>query len=120
MEKQVQPNHRFLHGVFTFEGRGLEAPAPLSPPVLYTVPSDKRAQLIYMRGGNSSEELIYLALMRDEQLMRLFPIGAKASVHVSLAVVEDIFPDSRLEVFVAAPKGLRGSVVFDFGLLEAD
>jgi assimilatory nitrate reductase catalytic subunit len=52
--------------------------------------------------------------------MRLFPVGARASVHVPLAVVEDIFPESRLEVLVAAPEGVSGTVVIDVGILEVD
>ena len=43
--------------------------------------------------------------MRDGKPMRIFPIGAKAAMHVPLAVVEDLMPDSKVEVFVAAPAG---------------
>jgi hypothetical protein len=50
--------------------------------------------------------------------MRLFPIGAKAATHVELAVVEDLEPETILEVLVAAPAGLTGSVVVDIGLVE--
>ena len=50
--------------------------------------------------------------------MRMFPIGAKASVHVPLAVLEDIEPDSRIEVLVSAPAGTRGHVVLDLGFME--
>jgi hypothetical protein len=52
--------------------------------------------------------------------MRYFPIGAKASLHVPLAVVEDLFPESKLAVLLAAPKGSTGTVVIDFGLFEVD
>jgi hypothetical protein len=41
-------------------------------------------------------------------------------MHVPLAVVEDLFPESKLEVFVAAPKGTSGAVVIDFGIIEVD
>ncbi len=111
---------RFIHGVFAFEGRGLDAPQTLGPSTRYVVPPAKRAQLIYMRGGNSADELVYLVLTRDEQPMRYFPIGAKSSVHIPLAVVEDIFPGSRLGVLLAAPKGATGTVVIDVGLLEVE
>ncbi len=47
-----------------------------------------RAQLIYLRAGNSCSEPIYLVLLRDGKTMRFFPIGAKASEHVPLVVVE--------------------------------
>jgi nitrite reductase/ring-hydroxylating ferredoxin subunit len=46
--------------------------------------------------------------MRDGKPMRLFPIGARASTHVPLAVVEDIAPETLIEVFVAAPEGVAG------------
>jgi hypothetical protein len=111
---------RFIHGVFAFEGKGLDAPQALGAGTNYVVPADKRAQLIYMRGGNSSDELIYLVLTRDGKAMRYFPIGAKSSVHVPLAVVEDIFPESKMAVSLAAPKGAAGTVVIDIGILEVD
>jgi hypothetical protein len=114
----MTPIPRFIQGVFAFEGKGLDAPQALD--VRYAVPADKRSQLIYMRGGNSADALICLVLTRDEKPMRYFPIGAKASLHVPLAVVEDIFPESKLGVLVAAPKGTSGMVVVDIGILEAD
>ena len=114
----METTPRFLQGVFTFEGQGLTAAALLAASTVYTVPFAKRSQLIYLRAGNSSDELIALILMRDGTPMRYFPIGAKADSHVSLAVVEDLMPDTKLEVFVAAPLGISGSVVLDIGLLE--
>lgn len=116
----MEPKPRFIHGVYAYEGKGLEAPFLLDARATYTVPRDKRAQLIYLRGGNSGSELVCLVLMRDERPLRFFPIGAKAGMHVPLAVVEDLFPESKLDVFIAAPKGAQGSVVVDFGLIEVD
>src|SRR5262245_17776678 len=94
----------FLQGVYPFEGRGLTKPVQLDAKLSYRVPPDKRSQLIYFRGGNSSAELIYLVFMRDNKPMRYFPLGAKATVHVQLAVVEDLLPDSHLDIFLAAPE----------------
>jgi hypothetical protein len=119
-ETSMNQGHRFIHGVFSFEGKGLDAPYPLADAATYVVPGDKRAQLVYMRGGNSAGEMIYLVLTRDGKPMRYFPIGAKGSVHVPLAVVEDIFPESKLGVLVAAPRGTAGTVVLDLGILESD
>jgi len=116
----MEPKPRFIHGVFAFEGKGLDAPFLLDPRAMYVVPKDKRAQLIYLRGGNSTSELVCLTLVRDGRPMRYFPLGAKAGMHVPLAVVEDLFPESKLEVFIGAPKGTAGTVVIDFGLLEVD
>lgn len=108
---------RFLQGVFSFTGQGLEQPVPLGD-VGYTVPADRRSQLIYFRAGNSSSELIYIQLLRDGKVMRLFPIGAKSDVHVQLAVVEDLFGATELALQIAAPKEVSGTVVIDIGLLE--
>jgi hypothetical protein len=109
---------KFLQGVFSFEGRGLQSPQALNPPLTYTVPADKRAQAIYFRAGNSSEEMIYLLINRDNKPMRYFPLGAKNAIHVPLAVVEDLHPDTVIDLLIAAPAGSTGSVVIDVGLAE--
>jgi hypothetical protein len=114
----METTPRRLSGIFPFEGTGLREATLLDPALDYTVPSDKRAQLIYLRLGNSADGLACLSLMRDGQVMRLFPVGARGAIHVSLAVVEDIFPDTRLEAFVAAPPGVAGELVVDIGLIE--
>jgi hypothetical protein len=109
---------RFIQGVFAFEGRGLERPEPLQPAAQHTVARDRRAQLIYLRGGNSSAELVYLVLRQNERPLRYFPLGAKAGAHVPLAIVEDLQPGALIDVLVAAPEGVRGSVLLDIGLME--
>ena len=109
---------QFLQGVYSFEGRGLTNPFSLSSELSYTVPAGKRGQMVYFRGGNSSAELIYAVLMRDGQPMRYFPMGARSDVHVPLAVVEDLLPSTKIEVYLAAPEHVSGSVVFDIGLVE--
>jgi len=109
---------RFIQGVFGFRGAGLDKLAPLKPKVAYKVPFDKRAQLIYLRAGNSTPEMIHLALLRAKVAFRYFPIGAKGAIHVQLAIVEDIDPESELELAIGAPEGLEGTVLVDLGLLE--
>ncbi len=109
---------KFLQGIFAFAGEGLDKAKLLSSTMAYIVPYDKRSQLIYFRAGNSSGELICLSLYRDGKVMRHFPVGAKASSHVSLAVVEDLQPDSKLEVFLSAPAEAAGTIVVDIGLVE--
>jgi len=110
--------HRFVQGMFAFEGRGLEAPVSLEPKAIYKVSPDKRAQLIYCRVGNPTPEFLYLVLQRDGKPMRLFPCGAKSGIHVPLAIIDDILPDSVLELVVAAPEGLAGKVMIDMGFVE--
>ena len=109
---------RFVQGVYRFTGTGLDRPMPLSSALDYTVPVDRRSQLIYLRAGNSSDELVYLVLQRAEKPMRYFPVGAKNAIHVSLALTEDIFPETNLTLKLAAPEGVSGFVVIDMGLLE--
>ena len=109
---------RFLQGVYSFEGKGLESPVPLDESLRYLVPPGMTTQPVYFRGGNSSGELIYLLLVRDGQPMRYFPIGARADVHVPLRVVEDLDSGTTVELHVAAPDGVAGSVVVDLGLVE--
>jgi len=108
---------QFLQGVFTFEGHGLAEPFRLDPSLVYTVPADREAQLVYFRAGNASPHLIYAVMMRDGEPMRYFPIGAESSTHIALRVVEDLLANTRLEVFVAAREG-AGEIVLDIGLVE--
>ena len=82
------------------------------------MPADKRGQLIYFRGGNSTAELAYVTLMQDGKPARTFSVGAKSGVHVPLAVVEDLQPDTRIEVFFGAAAGVSGTLVIDIGIIE--
>ena len=119
LERSMLEKPKFLQGVYEFEGQGLQSARPFAPaPLRYKVPFDRRAQLIYFRGGNSCEAMIYLLLLRNGSPMRYFPIGAQGAIHVPLAVVEDLHPDTELEIEIAAPAGVKGTVVIDVGLTE--
>ena len=109
---------RFLQGIFSFDGQGVDKPAPLDRTLTYTVPAGTTTQPLYFRGGNSTDELVTVVLVRDGAPMRYFPIGARDAVHVALAVVEDLEEDSVLELHLAAREGLTGTVVVDLGLVE--
>jgi assimilatory nitrate reductase catalytic subunit len=109
---------RFLQGIYPFEGGGVDKPALLHPELAYTVPPGITTQPLYFRGGNASDELVVVVLMRDGRPMRYFPIGAKADTHVPLAVVEDLEEGTVLELHLAAPEGLAGTTVVDLGLVE--
>ena len=114
----IDSTPRFLQGAFPFTGAGYGKPALLDPSLVYVVPADRRAQLIYLRGGNSTAELASITLMQDGKAARMFPVGAKAGIHVPLAVVEDLQPDTRIEVFFAAAEGVSGTMVLDLGIIE--
>ena len=108
----------FRQGIYEFVGAGADKPVLLHPSLTYTVPPGITTQPLYFRGGNSADELVTVVLVRDGSPMRYFPIGAKGAVHVQLAVVEDLDDDTVLELHVAAPDGLTGTVVVDMGLVE--
>ena len=109
---------KFLNGAYSFTGAGYDAGALLAPALVYTVPADKRAQLIYLRAGNSCGELVSVTFMQDGKVARIFPIGARMSVHVPLAVVEDLMPDTKIEIFFAAPAAVSGTLIIDIGIVE--
>ena len=114
----MQSIPRFLQGVFPFEGKGLDRPAPLGAELSYVVPDGVTAQAVYFRGGNAAAELICVVLIRDGAPMRYFPIGAQGDVHVPLRVVEDLVSGTVVEIWLAAPAGVTGTVIVDFGLVE--
>lgn len=113
----IESTPHFIQGVFPLTGAGLDSAAPIAG-TEYTVPADKRSQLIYFRAGSSADALVYVVLSCDGKPIRYFPIGAQSSVHVPLAVVEDLFPDSKITVSAAAPSGASGSLVLDIGFVE--
>jgi len=96
----------------------LDKPVLIDPELTYVVPEGWETQAVYFRAGNSSDELVTVVLLRDGVPMRLFPVGAKGSVHVSLRIVEDLLSGTRLEVHVAAPASTSGWIVVDLGLME--
>jgi len=110
--------NRFLQGIYPFDGAGLDKPVPISGELTHVVPDGVISQALYFRGGNSTDELITVVLMRDGVPMRYFPIGARSDVHVPLRVVEDIEGGSVVELQLVAPEGISGVVVVDLGLVE--
>ena len=110
--------NRFLQGIYPFEGMGLDKPTTISPELTHVVPDGVISQALYFRGGNSTDELVTVVLLRDGVPMRYFPIAAKGDVHVPLRVVEDIEGGSVVELRLVAPLGLAGTVVVDLGLVE--
>jgi hypothetical protein len=114
----VHSTPRFLQGVHAFEGKGLDQPVPIDDALSYLVPDGVVAQAVYFRGGNAAAELICVVLVRNGTPMRYFPIGAKGDVHVPLRVVEDLDAGTAVELWVAAPAGLTGTVIVDLGLVE--
>jgi hypothetical protein len=109
---------RFLQGAFEFVGAGYDKPVPLDDATRYVVPAGATTQPVYFRGGNSTKQMVTVVLFRDGAPMRYFPIAAKGATHVALRVVEDLLGDTALELYIAAPDGVKGTVIVDLGLVE--
>ncbi|WP_240757416.1 molybdopterin oxidoreductase family protein [Nakamurella flava] len=116
-DNAMHTRNKFLQGVFGFTGKGIDQPVPLDASLSYLVPDGSVAQALYFRGGNTTDELITLVMLRDGVPMRYFPIGAKSDVHVPLRVVEDLEGGTTVELQLAAPDGLTGTVILDIGLV---
>jgi hypothetical protein len=114
----IESTPYIITGILPFVGAGYGSPVTPDGMPTYTVPDDKRTQLIYLRAGNSADAMIVLTLLRDGKPMRLFPLGAKSGQHVPLAVLEDLYPETKLELQIAAPEGVTGTIVVDMGLVE--
>ena len=110
---------RFLQGAFPFAGRGLFDPVLLDDSLAYTVPEGHNGAIVYFRGGNHSDDLLYLVLAADGAPIRYFPVGPKGDFHVPLAIVETHLAGARLEILIAAPRGVSGTVIVDAGILQS-
>ncbi len=115
---RMHTKNRFLQGIYPFRGQGIDKPAPLHDELTYLVPNGSVAQALYFRGGNTTDEVVTVVLMRDGVPMRYFPIGARSDVHVPLRVVEDLEGGTAVELYLAASDGLSGTVIVDVGLVE--
>jgi hypothetical protein len=109
---------RLLQGVFPFEGKGLACPSSMGEALRYQVPAGRRAQFVYFRGGNTADTVVCATLTRDGTPMRMFPVGARGACHVPLAVIEDLLPNTLVELVISAPKGVTGEIIVDVGLVE--
>jgi assimilatory nitrate reductase catalytic subunit len=108
----------FFQGVFPFLGSGLTNPRLLNPHLAYTVPAGHKAALMYFRGGNASDQMIYLSVISNGVAKRYFPIGPQDGAHFELVIKDDIPAGTKLELHLASGAGVMGTVVVDVGFLE--
>lgn len=78
------------------------------------------ARVRLVRGGRLSDDLVYICVTANGTPIRYFPTGPKGDAHVMLAIVEQHLAGVRLDVCLAAPRGLVGSVVVDVGFIELE
>ena len=109
-----------LQGVYPFAGRGVQDARPINDELRYTVPGGHTAEVLYVRAGNHSDDLIYLTLIVDDKAVRYFPIGPKAHIHIPLVIVDPHPAGSVIDIGLGAPRGISGSVVVDVGVFEIE
>ena len=100
------------------KARGWRVPIPFQPPVTYQVPADKRVPDHLLPGGQRRAGNDLPGSDAPRQAHALLPGRREGAIHVPLAVLEDIPPGSPVEILIAAPAGLKSSVLIDVGFLE--
>ena len=109
---------RFLQGVYPFAGRGVFDLGPLHDDLCYTVPPGAAAEVVYVRAGNLSDDILYLALSVNGSPHPLLPGRAEGGLSRPPRHRRDLPAGSRIEVCLAAPRGLTGTIVVDVGIVE--
>ncbi len=107
----------FIQGTYNFQGEGIDKPVELYN-ASYTVPNHKTSKLVYCRIGQTSDDLINITLLRDGEVMRLFPLGMKNSMHFPLAIQEDLPAGTVISLQLSAPENASGSLFVDLGFME--
>lgn len=107
----------FLQGVAPYTGEGLHRQVEL-PGMEHRIPDGVVNQPVYIRVGNPSDELVYVAIRCGRTSQRIIPAGARSSIHVALRIVEDIEGGETIALSVAAPEGQSNEVVVDLGMVE--
>lgn len=105
-----------LQTITEVEGEGLDSPKDLG--LSYTVSQGCTAGVQYVRAGNTADGMANITLLKDGKVMRYFPISAGGSIHVPLAIVDDLRPGTEVTVTVAAEGS--GTLILDVGILEVN
>jgi hypothetical protein len=109
---------QFIQGTFPFIGAGITERIPLSHEAEYLVPEGCQAEVLYVRAGNHSNEIIYLTLCANSRPIRYFPLGKSEAMHIPLAIIEPHDAGTKLTIEISAVRGESGVVILDIGLLE--
>ncbi len=113
----METTPHFLNGVHSFSGSGLETATPLAG-LRYAVPSAKRAQLIYFRGGNSSAEMVAVQPGARRQADAHLPDRRQGRGPRAAGGGRGPAPGQRGRGVRGGPGGLSGQIVLDIGFLE--
>ena len=103
-----------LQTITEIGGEGLNSPEDLG--LSYTVPQGCTAGVQYVRAGSTAGGMANVTLLRDGKVMRYFSISAGGTVHVPLAIVDELEPGTEVSVTAAAEGA--GTLILDVGILE--
>lgn len=103
-----------LQTITALEGEGLDSPKDLG--LSYTVSQGCTAGVQYVRAGSTAGGMVNITLLKNGKVMRYFPISAGGSIHVPLAIVDELRPGTEIHV-TAAGEG-SGILILDIGILE--
>lgn len=104
-----------LQKIVPYRGMGLDAPSDVEN-LTFTVSQGTTAGVQYVRAGNASDGMALVTLLKNGDAMRLFPVSAGGTVHVPLAIVDDLKPGTEITVCVSGEAS--GTLVLDIGILE--
>lgn len=107
-------NTVLLQTITECEGNGLGESSPLG--LEYTVPQGCTAGLQYVRLGTTSTGMVNVTVLRDGKTMRYFPVAGGNSMHVQLAIVDQLESGEHIEITAGAEEG--GTLILDIGILE--
>ncbi len=105
-----------LQTITKIEGEGLDSPKPLN--LTYTVTQGCTAGVQYVRAGSTVTGMMNITLLKNGKVMRYVPVAAGSTMHVPLAIVDDLRSGTGIEV-VAAAEG-SGTLILDIGILEVN
>lgn len=105
-----------LQTITEVEGEGLNSPSPLD--LSYTVSQGCTAGVQYVRAGSTVPGMLNISLLQNGKVMRYIPVAAESTVHVPLAIIDELQPGTEISVAVAAEGS--GTLILDVGILEVN
>ncbi len=104
-----------LQTITDIEGEGIDSPQDLN--LTYSVPQGCTAGVQYVRAG-PTEGMVNITVLKDGKAMRYVPVAAGGTIHVPLAIVDELQPGTEISIAAAAEGS--GKLILDVGILEVN
>jgi assimilatory nitrate reductase catalytic subunit len=105
-----------LQTIIDIEGEGIDSLQDLN--LTYSVSQGCTAGVQYVRAGNTTDGMINVAVLKDGKAMRYVPVAAEGTIHVPLAIVNELQPGTAISIVAAAEAS--GKLILDVGILEVN